>query len=456
MLLDELLARKEGAVEETPAPALTIEPVAVPTTGEVGRRAARQRLAELEDAARRNLRSAEEARHVLMQEHQRLQEESSARAAAQTEASALRRELERLHDSENKRELQAKSRARRAAREEIAEEIKRFHEEHDKVVDELSQVRGALDDHDGLLEEYGQRLREEQQARAAMREELDKAEAERRIAERALERATETARRHAEDETIRLATAESDLADARSDVDRLRSKIAELTKGDQAAEIDRLRASVDELTARAEAAEQERDDVTAERDRAEDARDEAERLRFDVERKRTDSEMAVDAAATRIAELEAENVRARADGDRLRAHAAALGDELAAVRSQVAELQAAASAHKSEEEAVALEKATVNEVLVDEVPPPPPLARRKPRVEDTAPYEPLPVRKKPAAEVVEAPVAAPAEPPASAPAPVKEPELVPAAADGGARRTAMAELKGIASSGDDDFAFRRR
>src|SRR4029079_7854194 len=32
----------------------------------------------------------------------------------------------------------------------------------------------------------------------------------------------------------------------------------------------------------------------------------------------------------RVADLEAENVRARADGDRLRAHAAVLGDELAA------------------------------------------------------------------------------------------------------------------------------
>jgi chromosome segregation ATPase len=439
MLLDELFARKESAVVETPAPTLNIEPVAVPTTGEVGRRAARQRLAELEDAARRNLRSAEEARRVLMQEHQRLQEESSARAAAQNEAGALRRELERLRQSEDKREAQARSRARRAAREEIAEEIKRFHEEHDKVV-------RALDDHDGLLAEYSERLREEQQARAALREELDRAETERRIAERALERATETARRHAEDETIRLATAENDLADARSDVDRLRAKVAELTKGDQAAEIERLRAAVEELTARAVAAEQELEATIVERDRAQAARDDAERFRFDTERKRADSEMAVDAARARIAELEEENVRARADGDRLRAHAAALGDELAAVRSQVAELQAAASAHTND--VIAVDDIEANGDGTPEEPTvaaPPPLARRKPRVEpvesvgevdviepvdEPAPYEPLPVRKKR--------------------------ELVPAAPPEGFRRTAMAELKGIASSSDDDFAFRRR
>ncbi len=446
MLLDELFAQKESAAVETPAPTLTIEPVAVPTTGEVGRRAARQRLAELEDAARRNLRSAEEARRVLMQEHQRLQEESSARAAAQNEASALRRELGRLRESENKREAQAKSRARRAAREEIAEEIKRFHEEHDKVV-------RALDDHDGLLGEYAERLREEQQARAAMRDELEKAEAARRIAEHALERATETARRHVEDETIRYATTTSELADARSDVDRLRAKVAELSRGDEAAEIERLRSSVSALTARAEAAERERDDEAAAHRQTDTARQEAERLRFDAERKRTDSEIAVDAANARIAELEAETVRARADGDRLRAHAAALGDELAAVRTQVAELQAAASARTNEPSEVhEADEASVPDELPTVAPPP--LARRKPRVEEVdevedAPaaqdvqdeHEPLPVRKK--RELVPAAPAAPVVP------------VAPAVPDG-FRRTAMAELSSIATSTEDDFAFRRR
>ena len=88
MLLDDLLAERERV--ETPAqdpvphaPLLTIEPVAVPPAGEIGRRAARQRLAALEDAARRNLRAAEEARRVLADEHRRLQEESSARLVAQ-------------------------------------------------------------------------------------------------------------------------------------------------------------------------------------------------------------------------------------------------------------------------------------------------------------------------------------------------------------------------------------
>jgi chromosome segregation ATPase len=51
-----------------------------------------------------------------------------------------------------------------------------------------------------------------------------------------------------------------------------------------------------------------------------------------------------DELRSRIDDAEAQSVRARADGDRLRAHAAALGDELAAVRATVAVLQTAAPA----------------------------------------------------------------------------------------------------------------
>ena len=68
-------------------------------------------------------------------------------------------------------------------------------------------------------------------ARAALRAELDRAEAARSLAERSLQRATENARHGAEDEMIRLATAEQELADARSDRDRLAAQLAELTVG---------------------------------------------------------------------------------------------------------------------------------------------------------------------------------------------------------------------------------
>ena len=160
MLLDDLLAERERV--ETPAqdpvphaPLLTIEPVAVPPAGEIGRRAARQRLAALEDAARRNLRAAEEARRVLADEHRRLQEESSARLVAQDEAAALRCELARLRESEQGRAEQLKTYAARAARAEIATE-------HDRVVEELYRLQGSIQDHDGLLEDYAQRLREDE------------------------------------------------------------------------------------------------------------------------------------------------------------------------------------------------------------------------------------------------------------------------------------------------------
>jgi hypothetical protein len=280
MLLDDLLANRQHVEMPTSeaaalAPVLTIEPVAVPPAGELGRRAARQRLAALEEAARRNLRAAEEARRVLADEHRRLEEESCARLVAQDEAAALRRELGRLRESEQSRADQLKTYAARAARAEMAVE-------HDRVVEELYRLQGSIRDHDGLLEDYAQWLREEQETRAALRAELEEAEAARRLAERGLERAVESARQQAEDEVIRLASAEAALADARSDRDRLE---------------DQLEALLEEMRA---------NDATA-----------------------------------RVADLEAELVQARADGDRLRAHAAALGDELAAVRATLAEVRAA-------------------------------------------------------------------------------------------------------------------
>jgi DNA repair exonuclease SbcCD ATPase subunit len=377
MLLDELMARRDRVDEPevTPPPALTIDPVAVPAAGDVGRRAARQRLAELEDVAYRNLRSAEEARKALALEHSRLQHESSARAHAQQEADALRRELDRLHTTEVERSEQTRARATEVARAELADE-------YERVVEELSRVRGALSDHDGLLNEYAQRLREEQQSRASMRAQLEEAERVRLAAERALEEATDKARTRAEDELIQLTTLETKLLDAR----------AELAAKDS--EISRLRESVDPYVERAEAAE--------------------EAL-----------------------------VRARADGDRLRAHAAALGDELAQLRAQVVALQAAAPAPLAP---------TAPLPAVTETPPGsadparPPLARRRPKAE----------RK-----------GAPSAAGATEPTPLDN--VTPLHRDessddsserprsGGDRRTAMKELTAIATaSSDDDFAFRRR
>ena len=421
MLLDDLMAERGRAhAEVIPPPVLTVEPIAVPPTGDVGRREARQRLLELEDVARRNLRSAEEARRVLLEEHRRLEDENSARADAEREASALRRELDRLRESEEQRDAKAKTVAAREARAEMADEVRRIQEQHESVVLELERLRGTLGEHDGLLEEYNERLREEQQARAALRKELDRAEASRELAERAVTVATEDARRRAEDERIRLATAEAALADAVSDRDRFAARIEELTAGDGAIgrlnaelgerdeEIARLNGQIADLTARLGAAE-------AAAQAALRAQVEAEAKVAELEHRHADGATAVDAAGSRVAELEAavaaaeakveaaeerareaerqqgrmrreaselakarraseealrqgsdaleplraklaeteaELVRARADGDRLRTHAAALGDELSALRASVTELQSAAPAPMSDVEGV--------------------------------------------------------------------------------------------------------
>jgi chromosome segregation ATPase len=410
MLLDDLMASRErGHKEAVPPPVLTVEPMAVPPTGEVGRRAVRQRLLELEDVARRNLRSAEEARRVLADEHRRLEEESSARDDAEREASALRRELERLRESEEQRDAQAKSRAGVEARAEMTREIERAQQERDQLAHELDSLRGMMSEHDGLLGEYVSRLREEQAAKGQLAAELERAHAAQELAERGLSHASEDARRRSEDDVIRLATVESALADAISDRDRLAARLESATAdGETRArdqEIMRLRAQVGELEVRAEEAEERAREAERIQGRMRREASELAKARRTTEAATEMRTAEVDELRARLTEAEAEVVRARADGDRLRAHAAALGDELAAVRAAAPVLQSAASAPFADEpggeDAMA--------ASADEAPP---LERRRP----------------------------------SAPA-----------APAGVRRHAMAELTAIAATqGDDDFAFRRR
>ena len=574
MLLDELLAERERAeTPPTPAPVLTVDPVAVPPTSDSSRRAVRQRLAELERAARRNFRSAEEARTVLAAEHERLQQESTARTQAQQEASALRREVGRLSTKEANRAAQERRRAERAARSQIADELKRFQDEHLRVVEEMAALRSSLSEHDGLLDEYVSRLRDEQMARAELSVELERAEAARSLVERSLERATENARHGAEDEMIRLATAEQDLADLRSDRDRLAAHLAELTAGDgvigrmtaqledNEAEISRLGVRVADLSARIAASEEAAADAIAERDDAVAARTRAELHLDEAEHARADAERSFGAAATRISELEAafaelvdttgtrareidgtlgklrrqardasnarqaaeeelatvvaerdefraraddlsaEYVRARADGDRLRAHAALLGDELAATRATVAELQAAAPAPVSDPVGPAVpeagappadessEESSGRVVSVDAPAVAPPLpARVAGRRAPAAPVTRRRTKREPAVAASSSDVAAPLpapveveyhvgffpeiaqeddEPEAELAADALEPDTPtptpPAAAPvrSGAtgeafRRTALAEFTALAAGNDDDFSFRRR
>jgi chromosome segregation ATPase len=266
LLLDEMLAER-ARPPLPPAPKLTVEPVPVDAAPIGGRRGARKRLAEVEALARRNLRSAEEARRYVDEERQLLEEEASARTAAERTASALRRELERLRSTEEQRAAQARFAATHAARTELAGEIDRVHEEHARVVDELDRLRGTLFDHDSLLDEYSRRLRDEQEAQAKARGDQVRAEEAQRVAERNLEIATESARRRADEDLARFTKVESAWREACIERDRVTSELRAITTGDgelarqrvelEAARDDtaRLLAELDVQAARADSAE---------------------------------------------------------------------------------------------------------------------------------------------------------------------------------------------------------
>ncbi len=183
-----------------------------------------------------------------------------------------------------------------------------------------------------------------------------------------------------------------------------------------------------------------------------------------------------DALRERANELAGECDRLRSDSEQLRAHAAVLGDELAAARTAPrAEARDLSSRLLTEATAPPVEAITepvVAEPVVAEPavegPPPlplriagrhapaPPLAKRRPRSESARstpassapalaalarrepPPEPLPV-----AEVAPEPIEPGAEP--EPPTPVAD-----------NRRTALAAFTSLAASGGDDFTYRRR
>ncbi|HTK15291.1 MAG TPA: hypothetical protein VL769_02775 [Acidimicrobiia bacterium] len=238
--LDEMLAERDSA-PLPPAPVLTLHPVPVDAAPVgAGRRGAMKRLAEVEALARTNLRAAEEARRVMEAERALLEEEANARTKAERTAAALRSEIERLRSTEEQRAAQARFAAAHQARTELASEMERVHDEHSRVVDELDRMRGTLFDHDSLLDEYSQRLHEEQEAQAKARAELVRAEEAQRTAERNLEIALETARRRAEDDHARVARIEEELRDVSVERDRAENELRAITEG--GGELVRLRA----------------------------------------------------------------------------------------------------------------------------------------------------------------------------------------------------------------------
>jgi chromosome segregation ATPase len=322
LLLDELLAERERAQAPEPPPppppVLTVDPVAVPPSLDNSRKASRQRMVELENVAMRNYHSAEEARRALFEEHQKLEQELSARAVVQRDAANLRRELDRLTNDDARRAEHERKQAQQEARAAVAEEAKRHQDEHQRVLNEMAALQSAMSEHDSLIDEYVIRLRDEATARAAMRQDLERAESARSLAERSLQRATDSARQGAEDEAIRIATLEQELIDTRSDRDRLAAKVEDLTSGegalgklsaqieDKDAELQELRTRLSGLEARIEASEAAARDADAERDAAVEARDAAAVTVREAEQAREDAGRAADVAAARVVELETE------------------------------------------------------------------------------------------------------------------------------------------------------
>jgi chromosome segregation ATPase len=242
LLLDEMLAER-ARPPLPPAPVLSVEPAPVDAVPLGGRRSARKRLAEVEALARRNLRAAEEARRVVVQERQLLEEEATARTDAERTASGLRREIERLRATEEQRAAQARFAANHEARTELQTEIERVHDEHARVVDELDRMRGTLFDHDSLLDEYSRRLHDEQEAQAIARGDQVRAEEAKRVAERNLEVATESARRRADEDAARFNKVEEAWRTACVERDRVTAELQAITTGD--GELARLRSEVE-------------------------------------------------------------------------------------------------------------------------------------------------------------------------------------------------------------------
>ena len=228
VLLDDLVADRtepDGLAE----PVLTIDPVsldAIPTNR------GRHRIEDVEEAVARNLRSAEEARQALRAEHSRLEAEAGIRRKIEREVGALRREIERMQESEKLRVTQARYTAEREAREEVLADVERYKDESNRATQEVDRLRRALDGDRSLMSEFSDRLREEQQAKAKAQSELDRALEAARQAEERWELSTETARRRADDELSRLAEAESALREALAERDALALQVSALSAED--------------------------------------------------------------------------------------------------------------------------------------------------------------------------------------------------------------------------------
>jgi chromosome segregation ATPase len=263
VLLDELVAdRTEG--EPIAEPVLTIDPVSLDA---IPLNRGRHRIEDVEEAVRRNLRSAEEARNALREEHRRLEAEAAIRRKMEREVASMRREVERMQESEKLRVAQARYTAEREARDEVQAEVEQANTELVRATQEIDRLRTALDSDRALMADFSDRLREEQHAKTKAQADADRAMDARRQAEHRLELATETAGRRADEELKRLAAAEQALREALEERDALVLELQALSdeggRREQSRTVDDLEHLVAELQFALDAERARTDDAVA-------------------------------------------------------------------------------------------------------------------------------------------------------------------------------------------------
>jgi len=461
LLLDDLVTDREKLQANVAVPpTLHIDPVDIPAYIDTKGRAGRQYIAELERIARHNLNSALEARHAIAEHHQRLELEMASRAQAEWINAGLKRDVERLRDEDGQRAAHIRADAVRDARAKVSREL-------EEAALELNRLEGILSEHDGLVHEYSGRLREEQNASLALRDELNRSEITRRRLEESLVQATERVSQRVEDDYGRASQAEAVLETVTAERDRLAQKldvlrdaesvIERLTAdlGTTAREVLRLHDTIEAMNARVESAK------TAAATAGE-MRREADARREAAEHRMHEATFAADTAADRVTEPEAalEHERVRVSEAEQR-HAATRTELRDATRA----CSAAQDAQTAAESELNVLQARVTEL--ESAPPPAPEPARAPKPAPKS--SPKPAAKRAAPKAQPAPEPEPQPEPEPEPVPVAEvePTLEPAPiapapsstaafSPDGLRRSAMAELTSLAATNHGDNLTPRR
>jgi chromosome segregation ATPase len=313
--------RMQAAI--VPPPVLTIDPIAIPPANDQSRRGTRGRTAELEQVAARNLQAAEEARKVLREQQTRLERETAARVQAEVRIETLARDLAQLKQQDAQQQAQAKARALQAARESVAGELS-------DMATELDRLRDALGDHDGLLKEYRDRLRVEQEHRLSVQAELER---------------VKTARPWARPEGEATGDHDEQIATLAREIDSLTQR-TEAVKAAAAAEVEDAHSHVVELEARLAETETRAKDAERSQGKLRREASDAGKARRAAEDLLREQQAERDELFARVEAADREVEQARADATALRTQAAELQATLTAATAELTERPAKLAAER--------------------------------------------------------------------------------------------------------------